>query len=240
MGGSLVAVAHDIRRGVLGVPGMNYSTLLNRSVDWEGLYAVPFYIAYPDKMDQQIAFSLMQMLWDRAESNGYAHHMTGDPYPDPAEDAFHAAKTEPTATGAKQVLLHVAFADHQVANVAAEVEARTIGARIIGTSLAKQRHWEVQPFFGLDEITQIELDPEGPGAPGSAIVYWYNGNQTPPNENIPPDEPCNDPHESPRRDPEAIVQKTRFYRDRAIFDTCGGIECRTEHSRNCEEGVPTP
>jgi hypothetical protein len=35
MGGTFMALSPDAPRGVLGVPGMNYSTLLNRSVDWE-------------------------------------------------------------------------------------------------------------------------------------------------------------------------------------------------------------
>ena len=35
MGGALTAVAPDFNRAVLGVPGMNYSTLLQRSVDFE-------------------------------------------------------------------------------------------------------------------------------------------------------------------------------------------------------------
>ncbi|MGH7859277.1 MAG: hypothetical protein ACREQY_18275, partial [Candidatus Binatia bacterium] len=240
MGGSLVAVAHDVRRGVLGVPGMNYSTLLNRSVDWEGAYAIPFYLAYPDKIDQQIAFALMQMLWDRAESNGYAHHMSTDPYDDPSaeDDSFHDGKTVESAKGAKQILLHVAFADHQVANLAAEVEARTIGARIIETSLDATEHWEDAPFFALEPIPAAELDPLGAGAAGSAIVYWHNGNNPPPNENVPPDEVCKDPHESPRRDPEAIEQKRRFYHDRKIFDTCGSVQCETSHNRNCVDGQP--
>ncbi len=34
MGGALTAVSPDIRRAVLGVPAMNYSTLLNRSADF--------------------------------------------------------------------------------------------------------------------------------------------------------------------------------------------------------------
>ena len=38
MGGALTAVSPDIHRAVLGVPGMNYSTLLRRSVDFD-LYA---------------------------------------------------------------------------------------------------------------------------------------------------------------------------------------------------------
>ena len=43
------------------------------------------------------------MLWDRGEADGYAQHMTRDPYPN---------------TPPHKVLLHVAFGDHQVANVA--------------------------------------------------------------------------------------------------------------------------
>ena len=35
MGGSLTALAPDFNRAVLGVPGMNYSTLLRRSVDFD-------------------------------------------------------------------------------------------------------------------------------------------------------------------------------------------------------------
>ena len=35
MGGALTAVAPDFNRAALGVPGMNYSTLLQRSVDFD-------------------------------------------------------------------------------------------------------------------------------------------------------------------------------------------------------------
>ena len=73
------------------------------------------YNSYPDEMQHPLLFSLVQILWDRAEANGYAHHMVRDPYPD---------------TPRHRVLLHEAFGDHQVANVATEVEARTIGARV--------------------------------------------------------------------------------------------------------------
>jgi hypothetical protein len=38
MGGALTAFAPDFNRAVLGVPGMNYSTLLRRSVDFD-MYA---------------------------------------------------------------------------------------------------------------------------------------------------------------------------------------------------------
>ena len=35
IGGALTALAPDFDRAVLGVPGMNYSTLLRRSVDFD-------------------------------------------------------------------------------------------------------------------------------------------------------------------------------------------------------------
>ena len=71
--------------------------------------------AYPDELERQLVLSMIQVLWDRGEANGYAWHMTRDPY-----------RRTPRHT----VLLHQAFGDHQVANVATEVEARTIGARL--------------------------------------------------------------------------------------------------------------
>src|SRR4029453_2320550 len=98
--------------GVLGVPGMNYSLLLTRSTDFAD-YAVFYYPAYPNEMQRPLGLALIQMLWDRAEPNGYAPHMTSDPLPN---------------TPPHEALLHMAFGDHQVANVATEIEARAAGA----------------------------------------------------------------------------------------------------------------
>ena len=88
MGGALTALAPDFDRAVLGVPGMNYSTLLRRSVDFD-LYAhgniegadtpVGLYDTYPNELERPLLLSLIQLLWDRAEANGYAHHMTDRP-----------------------------------------------------------------------------------------------------------------------------------------------------------------
>ena len=47
-------------------------------------------------------FALIQMVWDRAEANGYALHMTTDPLPD---------------TPTHQVMQQVAYSDHQVADI---------------------------------------------------------------------------------------------------------------------------
>ena len=220
MGGALVALSVDLTRGVLGVPGMNYSTLLNRSVDWEGplinpdfpgdplpSYASFLYTVFPDKQEQQIVMALLQMLWDRAEGNGYAQHMTVDPLPN---------------TPAHQVLMHVALGDFQVTNHAAEVQARTIRARVMDTALAPGRHWTVDPgsWFGLDPFPRAQNGAIAWN--GSGLVYWDSGNLRPPNGNVPPEEDGGDPHEDPRRDPRAGDQKATFWLTGMIVDVMNG------------------
>ena len=218
MGGALTALAPDFTRSVLGVPGMNYSTLLNRSVDWEGelldleepgipAYGSFTYNAYPDKVGQQLVFALLQMLWDRGEANGYAQHMTTDPYPN---------------TPAHQVLLEVAFGDYQVSNLAAEVQARTIGADFLTTALAPGRHWERAVATGGGAPYGMTGFTDGRSASGSALVYWDSGNPTPPNGNVPPVDLGQDPHGDPRNDDVALVQKQRFYDTGEIVDVHGG------------------
>jgi hypothetical protein len=212
MGGALTALAPDFERGVLGVPGMNYSTLLRRSVDFD-MYAkgefggvdteAGLYDSYPNELERPLLLSLIQLLWDRAEANGYAHHMTSDPLP---------------GTPPHEVLLHVAFGDHQVADVTAEVEARTIGAAVRWPALAEGRHTSVDPFFG---IPRIESYPY----PGSALVLWDTGVPASPTTNTPPRE-GKDPHGAPRASPAARVQKSEFLRTGGgVIDVCDGAPC---------------
>jgi hypothetical protein len=214
MGGSLVAVSPDIHRGILGVPGINYSTLLQRSVDWEDLYAIPFYEAYRDPAERQLAFALIQMLWDRGEGNGYAEHMTTDPLPN---------------TPPHEVMLQVAWSDHQVSNHAAEVEARTIGAPVMQPGLADGRHWEMDPYF-----TGTAQYPYK----GSSLVYWDSGNAAPPNGNIPPDgEGDNgDPHSHPRNEAAASWQEAHFLLTGWNVDVCEGQAYLTDDHPTIENG----
>src|SRR5215207_1213750 len=78
MGGALTAVAPDYDRAVLGVPGMNYSTLLQRSVDYD-TYAAIITPNYPKAIWTQLWLAQIQLLWDRGEANGYAQHMDERP-----------------------------------------------------------------------------------------------------------------------------------------------------------------
>ena len=200
IGGAATAVAQDWTRAVLGVPGMNYSLLLRRSSDWPA-YASIFEVAYPDRLDQTLVLAMVQSQWDRAEANGYAHHMTDDPYP---------------GTPPHQVLLHVAYADHQVTMWSAEIMARTIGARLRQPALAAGRHPDEAPYFGL-------LPVPGEGFGGSVMVYWDAGTPPPPSIEAPPTE-GSDPHGRPRAQPSARLQKSAFF-DGVFLDVCGDLPC---------------
>ena len=204
MGGSLVAVSPDIRRGILGVTGMNYSTLLNRSVDWEGAYGEAYYAAYQDPLERQLGMQLIQMLWDRGESNGYAQHMTNDPLRN---------------TPSHGVMLQVAFADHQVSNQAAEVNAATSNAPVLEPGLADGRHWAKRPFAPRASYPHA----------GSSMIYWDSGNATPPNGNVPPEE-GRDPHGDPRNEPAAGWQEAHFLLTGWNVDVCGGAPYLTQRN----------
>ena len=122
---------------MLNVTGMNYSTLLRRSVDSDEYFKARSSGSTPTTRTSwsgPLLLSVMQLLWDRGEANGYAHHLTDDPLPN---------------TPSHEVLLQVATGDHQVSNVTAEVEARTAGVPVY-TPLAPGRHWEAEPVRGAD------------------------------------------------------------------------------------------
>ncbi|MFG1891209.1 hypothetical protein ACGFIR_25495 [Micromonospora sp. NPDC049051] len=204
-GGALTAIAQDWTRSVLGVPAMNYSTLLQRSVAF-----TPFQATldrwYRDKADQQLILALLQMLWDRSEANGYARHMTDRPLP---------------GTPAHQVLMHVAFGDQQVSPAAAEVQARTIGARLHTPALADGWSPDVRPYWGIAPIRSYPYT-------GSAMVVWNSGAAyAPPPTNLAPTGPeyGEDSHEFPRAQAAAQRQKAVFLLTGKVIDVCDRKPC---------------
>ena len=210
LGGALTALAPDFDRAALIVPGMNYSLLLQRATPFDRFAAV-LEPAYPDDLERQLVLSMIQILWDRGEANGYAWHMTRDPYPD---------------TPKHTVLLHMAFGDHQVANVATEVEARTIGARLRTPALDPGRSTDRTPFYGIRPI------PELPWRGNTLVVFDIGplrgdelGTTAPPAANL-PNRPGVDPHGVTPREPAAALQYFSFLApDGAFVDTCGAQPC---------------
>ncbi len=216
-GGALTAVSPDFTRGSLGVTGMNYSLLLFRSTDFD-TYAAVLDPAYPDEMERPLALTLIQMLWDRSDPNGYAHRMTDNPLPN---------------TPAHEVIMNIALGDHQVSDYTANNEARTIGAKAHAPTIAAGRWPEMnEPTYGIPDI------PSYPYI-GSSIVYWDSGplgwdigNPTlgtppPPIVNLAP-RVGKDPHGIPRATPAEQQMVSDFLQPNNvshITDTCLGAPC---------------
>ncbi len=201
MGGALTSISTEWTKAVLGVPGMNYTTLLNRSIDFDTYKAV-LDPSYPDPVVRTLALVFAQQFWDRFETNGYAQHLISDPY---------------EGTPEHQVLMHVAVGDHQVSQYAADVMARTIGAKRIEAELREGRSSDKTPLWGIDIATLPSSD--------SIIIYVDSDQPLPPLGNIPPTE-GKDSHGDPRADPEVMKQKDAFFRpDGKIIDTCDGAPC---------------
>ena len=201
LGGALCAVARDFRRCVLGEAGMNYSTLLHRSVDFD-LYKLFLDVGYPDPFVQLVSFNLIQMLWDRGETNGYAQHLNRSRYPH---------------TPRHRVLLLGAVGDHQVSEFALQVEARTIGAAGHVPWVGPGREYGGEHGWGIQPIRY----PWG----RSAYFLWDTGSPLSPLENLPPRD-GHDPHDDTPRIPAVQALKDAFWHpDGAVVDVCSGSPC---------------
>jgi hypothetical protein len=117
-----------------------------------------------------------------------------------------------------------------VANVAAEVEGRTIGARLHVPAVPDGLHWASDPSYGFATWNPSR---SGPLVGRSVLVYWHStdrGLTTPPNGNTPP-RTGEDPHGDPRKDKEATRQVAHFFLTGTVIDVCGGGPCTTDASR---------
>ena len=162
---------------------------------------------------------MIQSMWDRGEPNGYANHMTTDPLP---------------GTPAHKVLIEMSYGDHQVANVATEAEARTIGAPLRQPALdptGRPPGFE-QPFFP-DLPTLGDL--AGAAANGNGMFVWdigpkrdeggtIFGTDPPPITNTAPNDSFGvDPHDTVINTSAAIRHQIADFikPDGQITDPCG-------------------
>jgi hypothetical protein len=214
-GGMLTALSPDFRHAVLGVTGIDYANVLvQRSTDFAPFGKI-LYAAYADKSLDPLLLDLMGQLWDRGEPDGYAEQMTTHPLPD---------------TPSHQVLMQIAYGDHQVSMYAAAIEARTVGASAyqpaldLNTNRARDR----KLFYGLPAIRSFPFN-------GSAIEIWDSGpghTQPPPLTNTPPVTASTgneqDPHEDPRATPAAQQQMSDFLQPNgAVTNVCAGRPCHS-------------
>jgi hypothetical protein len=123
-GGTFMGLNPDVTRGVLNVPGCEWTLLMYRSADFNALKML-LDLTLPDPLDQQVAIAQLQSEWDYSDPATFAPHLIRDPLP---------------GVPPKRVLLQMSIGDAQVSNVATEVLARTVG--VPGLDLE-------QPVYGV-------------------------------------------------------------------------------------------
>lgn len=220
-GGPFTALSPDVTRAAMVVGAMNYSTLLVRSSNWPD-YGEIMYFAYRNELERPLIFSLIQMLWDRGEPNGYSHVMTDDPPPDTPEHT---------------VSMHIALGDHQVSNFASDVQARTIQASTNASPVDPRRWPDYEALWGIPRLAADQFPFSG-----NSIIYWDGGpvrpdpfapdsligTGTPPYANVPPDPEWEDPHGAPRGASGPIAMMSTFLQPDGYIDAtavCGSDPC---------------
>ncbi len=203
LGGALTAVATDFTRSVLAEAGMNYSILLDRSVDFDE-YLNVMRPSYPAREDRVIGLEVVQLLWDRGEANGYANHMTTDPLP---------------KTPRHRVMLIGAVGDHQVSEFSLRVEAATIGVSAHTPIARPGRLVQRRPEAMLDTISRYPFS-------GSSYWLWDTGSPRSPAPNVPP-RMGHDPHDDTPNIPRVRALKSEFWKPNgSVSDGCRGRACR--------------
>jgi hypothetical protein len=131
MGNTFMAYDPNITRGVLAVPGGNWSMLLERSTAWSALMGAA-QGAYEDQTVYQLNLAL-------------GLGMGLEPY-DPMTTAAHVIKDPLFGNPTKNILIWYTLGDCLVTNIATEMVAREMGIQVIGPSVKSP--WGLTPVPG--------------------------------------------------------------------------------------------
>ncbi|MCB9763721.1 MAG: hypothetical protein H6739_28385 [Alphaproteobacteria bacterium] len=127
LGAGYSGFSTQLTRAVLGVGGMPYALLLQRSADFDPFFLV-FKAKYTDHRDISFLIGAFQTVWDPGEGSGWAWAMNAEP----GEGQV-----------AKDVLMQVGIGDAQVSTLGAHIMARAYGAKTIAP--------ETRPIWGVEE-----------------------------------------------------------------------------------------
>lgn len=224
-GGTVVALSQDVTRADLGVPGSNYSLLLQRSTDFDGFFKIIREVI-PDTMDQAVLLQAIQLLWDSTDPVTHYRHLSLEPYPD---------------TPSHAVLMDPAKGDHQVSVMSNEILARSdLGVKLmhgwgkpvalvaaqafpyVGSGMVL---WDFGTPWPLPGNVPPQADDAGPCGDGGKCKEGFECKQIADGSSH-----CigKDPHELPRRSKSHTQQMMHFFHTGEIIDVCGGDGCQPD------------
>lgn len=194
LGGTYVALSPHVERAVLGVGGASYAFILFRSGNFSPFLGI-LETFIPDPVALQAVGSQLASQFDRIDPITYAPHLLGDTYAG--------------SPATRRVLLQIGVGDAQVPNLAAHLQARTLGIPQLAPS-----------------VREIAFVPAMPSPiDGSALVEFDFGIADPlPGTYAEPAAMMNEVHDGVRQLDAAIEQIDRFLRpDGRVEATCDGV-----------------
>lgn len=194
-GPTYLATSPDVSRGVLAVPGNNYSTMLSRSTNFAQYFSI-LAAAYRNQIDRQIIIASVQLLWDQTDSVSYYHRMF--------------ARTEPSI----EALLTVSKGDKQVPVVTNENLARTFP-----NELAVMENYDQEREIPL--VTEAAYPHEG----SAMILFDFGNAWPEGRANRPPEDELPDPHPRQAELDELAPLIDTFFESGEVIDVCGGDGC---------------
>ena len=199
-GGTFMGISPDVTRGVLNVPGCEWSLLIFRSVVFDILKPV-LQAALPDPLDEQIAIAATQGEWDYTDPATFAPHLTGArDQPLPAPPSTGMARLPP-----KQVLVQESEGDALVSNLSTRVLARTIG------------------LSGFDLTTPVYGIPVAAAPLPSAYTQWDSHPMPLPPSTDTSLSQDNGAHTAVSGNSVAQSQMETFMRSGMAVSVCGGV-----------------
>ncbi len=203
MGTSLAGISLEIERFNLGVGGMSYAVMIPRSSNWQ-TYGAIMRNGYRRQLFRALLMQMVQSLWDLSEPATYAPHILTDTLP----CSLDGARCPEGRTPTHHVLYQIGVDDDQVANITADIAARTIGLPVLTPS----------PYlpYGMPEVTS--------SVPDALVIYAIPGTPVLPIGTRDPGSAPNPAHEGPRRSAAARAQIDAFCRpDGLVTVTCDGV-----------------
>ncbi len=229
----VLAVSPFVHRGQLGQAGINYSTLLHRSLDFSDPFFPILKGVWPSVTDQAILLSMLQLLWDTVDPDSYVHHISEDPLP---------------GTQAHQALIVTHPGDFQVSPMTDQINIRgdngfklmknyfkpvwgvteteypITGSGLVsiwfGNSWAKPGNWPPGPEYGPAckatsdcpkwPVYECKGDDRPGAADGATVCY------------------LDDPHDRAHGLTAHNDQLLWFFHNGEIKDFCGGDGCNPE------------
>jgi len=190
---ALMGSTNLLKRSVLGVPGTPFALIMGKSADFEVFNNIMLLNFYSER-DIRIMLSLIQMAWDTVEAGGLL--------------APPVAETPPP------VLIQAGLGDAEVPTMAAEILARSYGAKTLPGN--------PRDVYGIPRVGAAAGSQVGPRCAYTEVLYEKEYGELPEGDETPD---FNNVHFCVRLDSALQEQIVEFINEGVIVDPCEIDSC---------------